>query len=89
MRKFDGEIVYVRDFILGRDRSTSILYTRRYLKKRLSDIYEEYVKDYEDKQRRTNMLTFDEFKNQFYMLTGYTSRRVYRDGKQFRVISEK
>ena len=45
MRKFDGEIVYVRDFILGRDRSTSILYTRRYLKKRLSDIYDEYVKD--------------------------------------------
>lgn len=89
MRKFDGEIIYVREFILGRDESTSILYTRRYLKKRLSDIYDEYVKDYEDKHRVTKMLTFDEFKNQFYMLTGYTSHRVYKDGKQFRVISEK
>lgn len=89
MRKFDGEIMYVRDFILGRDRSTSILYTRRYLNRRLADIYDEYVKDYDDKHRRTKMLSFDEFKNQFYMLTGYTSRREYHDGKQFRVISEK
>ena len=89
MRKFDGEIIYVRDFILGRDKSTASLFTRRYLKRRLFDIYEEYVKDYEDKHRNTKMLSFEEFRAQFYSLTGYTSRREYRDGARIRVICEK
>lgn len=89
MRKFDGEIIYVQDFILGRDRATSVLYTRRYLNHTLNEVYEKYKKEYEDKHRRTKILTFDEFKNQFYALTGYTSRRVYKDGKRIRVICEK
>lgn len=89
MHKFDGEIIYVQDFILGRDRVTSSLYTRRYLNSTLKDVYEKYKKEYDDKHRRTKILTFDEFKNQFYALTGYTSNRVYKDGKRIRVICEK
>ena len=89
MRKYDGEILYVRDFILGLDKSTSVLYTRRFIGKTLQDVYDGYVKEYNDRHRQTRMFSFDEFKNQFYTLTGYTSRRKYDKGGQVRIICVK